>query len=134
MKYYLDTNIIIYALRDSFPGIKEHFMRTPAQSIVIPSVVLAEIEYGARKCTDYTATIDAYNRFTAYFKQAAFTEKAAAYYGEIRAKLESNGTPIGANDLMIAATVMAENGVLVTHNTREFSRIDGLMLEDWCVE
>ena len=65
------------------------------------------------------------------FDVAPFTRHAAECYGRIRADLEAKGQIIGANDLLIAATVMAENGVLVTHNTREFSRISGLAVEDW---
>lgn len=131
MKYYLDTDIIIYAMRDSFQSIKDHFMEIPAQSILIPSVVLAEIEHGAEKCAEYKETIEAYNRFTRCFETAPFGEKAATEYGKVRAELEAKGTPIGANDLMIAATVLAEDGVLVTHNVKEFSRVPDLRIEDW---
>ncbi len=55
-------------------------------------------------------------------------------YGQIRARLESGGTPIGPNDLCIAAIAVTNDVILVTHNTREFSRVEGLMLEDWEVE
>lgn len=58
-------------------------------------------------------------------------EPAALIYGEIRARLEQQGTPIGGNDLLIAATALAHNLILVTHNTREFGRISELNLEDW---
>jgi len=57
--------------------------------------------------------------------------QASQRYGDIRAGLESRGQPIGWNDLLIAATVLAHNGVLVAHNIKEFSRIEGLVLEDW---
>ena len=57
MKYYLDTNIIIYALNGKYPAILSHFEQVPAMAIVIPSVVLDEIEYGARKSRDYAKTI-----------------------------------------------------------------------------
>ena len=53
MKYYLDTNIIIYAMKNEYPNIKNHFLRVPSSSIVIPNIVLAEIEYGARKSKNY---------------------------------------------------------------------------------
>jgi tRNA(fMet)-specific endonuclease VapC len=131
MKYYLDTNIIIYALNGKYPAIRPHFEQVPAMAIVLPSAALAEIEYGARKSRDYEKTIQLYRKFMHPFDVAPFTRHAAECYGRIRADLEAKGQIIGANDLLIAATVMAENGVLVTHNTREFSRISGLAVEDW---
>lgn len=131
MKYVLDTNIIIYALNGRYPAILPHFQQVPSMAIVIPSVVLAEIEYGARKSRDYEKTVALYRRFMHPFEHVPFTDRAAECYGSIRAELESKGQIIGANDLLIAATAMAENGILVTHNTREFSRIPGLVIEDW---
>ena len=131
MKYYLDTNLIISALNGKYPAIRPHFGQVPAMAIVLPSVALAEIEYGARKSRDYEKTIQLYRKFMHPFDVAPFTRHAAECYGRIRADLEAKGQIIGANDLLIAATVMAENGVLVTHNTREFSRISGLAVEDW---
>ena len=131
MKYYLDTNIIIYALNGKYPRILSHFQQVPSLSIVIPSVVLAEIEYGARKSFDYEKTISLYRKFVSYFAIEPFTGHAAAAYGRIRSSLEKKGQIIGANDLLIAAAAMADHGILVTHNTREFSRVEGLVYEDW---
>ncbi len=131
MKYYLDTNIIIYALNGKYPRILSHFQQVPSMSIVIPSVVLAEIEYGARKSFDYEKTISLYRKFISYFAIEPFNGRAASAYGQIRAALEKKGQVIGANDLLIAATTMADHGILVTHNVREFSRIEGLVYEDW---
>ena len=131
MKYYLDTNIIIYALNGRYPAVREHFQQVPAMAIVVPTVVLAEIEYGARKSHDYQKTITLYNRFTAYFTAEPFDGEAVVSYGRIRAELERQGQVIGANDMLIAATAMANHGVLVTHNTREFTRLDGLQIADW---
>ncbi len=131
MKYYLDTNIIIYALNGRYPAVMQHFQQIPAMAVVIPAVVLAEIEYGARKSHDYGKTMALYQQFLSYFTVEPFTARATADYGRIRAELEKRGQVIGANDLLIAATVKSANGILVTHNTREFARIDGLQIEDW---
>ncbi len=131
MLYFLDTNIIIYSLKNSFPSIREHFEATPMQSIVIPSIVLSEIEYGAHKSNDYNKTISIYNKFTSCFESVSFSQNASKTYGSIRSYLESMGTPIGQNDLIIASMVLSKNGILVTHNTKEFSRIPGLKIEDW---
>lgn len=133
MKYYLDTNIIIYAINNKFPEIKDHFCNIPAQSIVIPSIVMAEIEYGAKKSYDYEKTINTYRRFTDAFEKAEFSEKSAREYGAVRSYLEKAGTPIGSNDLLIAAIVKAEKGILVTHNVSEFERVPDLQIEDWTI-
>lgn len=70
-------------------------------------------------------------QFLEMFEIAPFDAMAAVSYGKIRAALEKEGQPIGSNDLVIAALVMSQKGVLVTNNTREFSRVKGLPLEDW---
>jgi len=134
MKYFLDTNIIIYFIKGSFPALLKHLKKVPEASIVLPSVVLAEIEYGARKSNDYDKTIKTYKAFTSFFQTAPFEWSASETYGKIRADLESKGCMIGANDCMIAAIVLANDGVLVTHNTKEFERIEGLNVEDWTEE
>ena len=131
MKYFLDTNIIIYAIKGLYPEIERNFARVPHQSIAIPAAVLAEIEYGARKSKDYEKTILPYRRFTQVFDTVDFDARCADAYGRIRSELEKQGSVIGSNDLIIAATVMANDGVLVTHNVREFERVSGLALCDW---
>lgn len=131
MKFFLDTNIIIYAINGKFSEIMLNFQCIPSMAIVIPEIVHAEIEYGARKSRNYEKTISLYQKFMNRFSRAPFSNSAAVYYGRIRSDLEARGLVIGANDMLIAATVIAENGTLVTHNTREFSRIAGLKLEDW---
>ncbi len=131
MKYYLDTNTIIYAVKGTYPELKERFRKVNARSIVVPSIVAAEIEYGARKSYNYEKTIALYKRFLDVFPKESFNDKAASEYGRIRARLESEGKPIGPNDLIIAAIVSANDGILVTNNEKEFSRIEGLRLENW---
>lgn len=131
MIYFLDTNIISYFLKGMYPSIQYHFRNIPAQSIIIPEIVMAEIEYGSQRSVSYDSTIRKYKAFTDLFEKAPFNNEASYHYGIIRSTLEKNGQPIGPNDLMIAATVLANNGILVTHNVREFSRINNLIVEDW---
>jgi tRNA(fMet)-specific endonuclease VapC len=69
--------------------------------------------------------------FLSGFSSLPFDDRAAEQYGRLRAQLAAQGTPVGPNDLMIGAIAVANNLTLVTHNTREFSRIQGLMIEDW---
>ena len=131
MKYYLDTNIIIYFIKGQSENIINHLKLIPSQSIIIPSIVIAEIEYGANKSANYNKTIVNYNKFINNFHIEDFNIKAALEYGRIRNELESSGNIIGPNDLMLASIVKANNGCLVTHNVKEFSRINDLYIEDW---
>ena len=133
MKYYLDTNIIIYLLKGLYPNILSRFNETPSFLISIPDIVIGEIEYGARKSIKYEKTITLYNSFIDRFEIAHFDRKAMKEYGFIRSQLEKKGQLIGPNDLIIASIVKANMGVLVTHNVKEFSKVDGLLIEDWCV-
>lgn len=131
MKYFLDTNIISYIIKGKFPRIIEHLKTIPAQSIVVPSVVKAELEFGARNSKNYERIIIPYMQFLEPFDVKDFDNDASYFYGVIRQELSEDGLLIGPNDLMIAATVLANNGTLVTHNTKEFSRIKDLRVEDW---
>lgn len=132
MKYYLDTNIIIYFINGKYSSIIDKIKKIPSQSIVIPSIVLAEIEYGAKKSVDYNKTITKYRQFINVFSIEQFDMHAAQEYGMIRSSLEKAGNLIGPNDMLIASIVKANDGILVTNNVREFERIEGLHIENWC--
>ncbi len=134
MIYYLDTNIISYAAKGNNQYLLDCFKNTDPKRVIIPAIVLSEIEYGARKSVDYKKTMSGYSLFLRAFRVAPYTAKAAFYTGKIRADLEKKGTPIGVNDTMIAGTVLAENGMLVTHNVKEFERVEGLRVVDWTEE
>lgn len=132
MIYFLDTNIISYALKDENSNIWKKLAKVSSTNIAIPTIVLAEIEYGARKSNNYQKTLDLYRQFTGIFNSFPFAgRKMEEIYGTIRADLEKEGKIIGANDMLIASIVMAEEGILVTNNTKEFSRIKNLRIEDW---
>jgi tRNA(fMet)-specific endonuclease VapC len=87
--------------------------------------------YGAMKSTDPVRTLTRQMAFLAWLPSFPFDDRAAGQYGRIRAVLELRGTPIGSNDLMIAAIALANSLTLVTHNLREFGRIAGLRIDDW---
>lgn len=131
MKYMLDTNICIYAVKKKFSNLTEILAAHPVEDITISSVVKAEIEYGICKSSFPEKNRLAFEKFLKNISILPFDEKAAEEYGKIRAALEKIGKPIGANDLFIAAHCRALNFVLVTHNLREFSRVENLRLEDW---
>jgi tRNA(fMet)-specific endonuclease VapC len=131
MTFFLDTNICIYALKGQFPGIARKLRQTPPASIKIPSIVKGELLFGALKSSQGERTLDVLERFLLPFEVVGLGDDAAASYSEIRFDLERRGQPVGPNDLVVAATVLAERGTLVTHNVREFQRIRHLVVEDW---
>jgi len=102
--------------------------------MAVCSVVKAELFYGARRSNNPTRTLERQQEFLGRFTSRPFGDDAAISCGQIRARLASAGTPIGAYDLQIAAIALANNLTLVTHNTREFGRIEGLQVEDWEIE
>lgn len=130
MKYLLDTNICIRHLNQRSPSITARLAATDENEIAVCSVVKAELYLGAMKSQTPEATISKQRAFLERFVSLAFDD-AAIHYAQIRAKLEIAGTPIGANDLMIAAIAVTNDLTLVTNNTREFGRIARLQIEDW---
>jgi tRNA(fMet)-specific endonuclease VapC len=131
MIYFLDTNICIYHLNDSAPNLSRMLEQTPLKDIKIPSMVAAELLYGAEKSAKRERNKRIFEAFLSIYDIINFDVKVAAHYAVIRAELERNGKIIGGNDMIIAATALANNGVLVTNNTDEFTRIKGLIIEDW---
>ena len=132
MTHLLDTNSCVDHLRrGSASNITAKLAAAPAGSVVLCSVVVGELLYGAHRSARKAHTLNEVQSFCAAFVSLPFDDRAAAEYGQLRAHLAALGTPIGPNDLMIAAIALANGLMLVTHNTAEFSRVPGLSLEDW---
>lgn len=131
MIYLPDTNVWIAYLNPGVSTVKARFQQHPIQAIALCSVVKAELLYGAQRSSKREANLQLLETLFGQFRSLPFDDAAAYHYGRIRADLAARGTPIGPNDLLIAATALVHNLVLVTHNTREFSRIASLRLEDW---
>ena len=131
MSWFLDSNICIDCLRGKTPFIKHVFQTLEPAHIKIPSMVKAELLHGAVKSVNPKKNQELVELFLAPFEIVAFDDASAIEYGRIRSTLEAKGQVIGFNDLIIAATVIAHEGILVSANTREFCRVDGLKLEDW---
>lgn len=131
MKYMLDTNICIFAIREKSPDIAEKILEAAGEGICISSITLAELIYGVQKSRFRDQNTKALIRFMTPISVLNFNQDAADEYGRIRVDLESRGTPIGPLDSLIAAHAVAEDLVLVTHNTKEFRRVDGLKVENW---
>ena len=131
MRYLLDTNVCVVYLNGRSPSVRDRLLATPVEEIAVCSVVKAELFYGACRSNNPKRTLERQQAFLSRFISLPFEDEAALLAGQIRAKLASAGTPIGSYDLQIAAIALANNLTLVTHNIREFERIDGLRIEDW---
>ena len=125
----LDTNTLIFYLKGREPVVKRLQAASP-RDIAIPSVVAYEIEYGTRKSGSAQRRAIVSNLLSG-LREAPFDHSAAAEAARIRVELEARGLTIGPIDLMIAGTAISNSAALATHNTREFSRVKGLRLEDW---
>jgi tRNA(fMet)-specific endonuclease VapC len=131
MTYLLDTNTCIRHINGDSESIRLRIEAARPKDIVVCSVVKAELFYGAHKSAQPAKNLANADRFLNRFKSLRFDDLTAENYGAIRAQLERLGTPIGPNDLLIAAIAQRHGAVLVTHNTREFHRVNGLVCEDW---
>ena len=133
MTYLLDSNACIGWLRQNQPALVSRIKQERPTDLVICSVVVGELIYGAeRSGTAHRAANHLrVEQLRQQFVSIPFDDSAAAEYGKVRAHLAVLRTPIGPNDLMIAAIALANGLILVTHNTAEFSRVPGLSIEDW---
>lgn len=130
LNYLLDTNIVIYVLKQRPLEVREVFNRHQGR-MAISSITLAELIHGAEKSSVVARNIAAVEDFISRLAVLPYDDKAAWHYGSIRAALERSGLPIGVNDLHIAAHARSSGLVLVSNNLREFARVPGLMLENW---
>ena len=131
MTYLLDTNACVTVLRDARSNVAQRLAQTPHDDVALCSIVKAELFYGAYKNRQAARSLEKLTQFVTAFQSYPFDDSVADLYGRIRAELEAQGKPIGPNDLLIAAIALSNGLILVTHNTREFSRVPGLALEDW---
>ncbi|MCF3644483.1 type II toxin-antitoxin system tRNA(fMet)-specific endonuclease VapC [Planktothrix agardhii] len=134
MKYLLDTNVCIIYLKGRNLNLKQKLESVAIQEIAVCSIIKAELCFGAMKSANPERNFALQQAFLEQFVSLPFDDLAATTFGVIRSQLEIKGTPIGAYDLQIAAIALANNLTLVTHNTQEFRRVEGLQVEDWEVE
>jgi len=131
MLYLLDTNVCVVYLNGRSISVRDRLLSTPIEDMSVCSVVKAELFYGAMRSNNPIKTLKQQQEFLERFNSFPFDDDTAIIFGQIRASLTKAGTPIGAYDLQIAAIALANNLTLVTHNTREFKRVNGLRIEDW---
>lgn len=131
MHYLLDTNICIYLIKNHPPEVLERFSRHQPQDVAISIITLFELEYGAEKSSQRQRAQKALAQFLLPLNVLDFDRAAATEASIIRAQLERKGTPVGPYDLLIAGQAKSRALTLVTNNTKEFARIDGLAIENW---
>lgn len=131
MIYLPDTNVWIAYLNPVTSPAKARFAAQPVSAIGLSTVVKAELLYGAYRSSRRSENLQTLAILFQTFRSVSFDDFAAEEYGKLRATLADLGTPIGPNDLLIAATALAHDLIVVTHNIREFGRVPSLRIEDW---
>ena len=131
MRYLLDTNTIIFALKDAQGRSALRIGQASHDEVSICAVVEAELYYGATKYGRPTKREAVLDSFLQPFQSLPFNTACVPHYARIRDHLERQGSSIGGNDLMIAAIALTHDLTVVTHNCDEFNRVPGLRVEDW---
>ena len=131
MRYLLDTNICIFLIRNRSSRVLTELKKHDPADLCISAITVAELEYGCDRSANPEKNRLALAEFFSPFILLPFDESAACVYGKVRVGLEKVGTPIGSMDLLIAAHAVSQQMIVVTNNTGEFNRVEGLVVEDW---
>lgn len=131
MMYMLDTDICIYTIKRKPSQVLKRLETLQPGMVLMSSITFAELMNGAKKSNFVEDNIRRLEALSEIIEVIPFDKDAAIAYGNIRSDLEKKGMIIGGNDLLIAAHAISRDLVLVTNNTREFSRVSGLQLENW---
>ena len=126
----LDTNICIFSIKNTYPKLNEKIVSFSKKDISLSTIVVSELYYGVKKSKS-KKNLERLTLFLSCFNIIDFNITAAEIYGSIRSNLEVKGKTIGPYDLQIASQALADKAILVTNNTKEFSRIPKLKTEDW---
>ena len=129
--YLLDTNICIYFMKNQYPLLSQKILSHSPSEILLSSVTIFELEYGAKKSNWGNRTREKLAMFLAPFNIQPFSSEDAVFAGRLRGYLKKQGTPIGPYDVQIAAQALSGGHTLITHNVGEFSRVPNLKPEDW---
>jgi tRNA(fMet)-specific endonuclease VapC len=133
LRYMLDTDICSYVMKRSHDPLLKRLQTVPVSDVCISVVTKSELLHGVEVSPRQQQDEAALNAFLGYVEVLEFPDKASSHYAQIRAHLKKAETMIGGNDLFIAAHARSLGITLVTHNTREFSRIPKLAMEDWTI-
>ena len=130
MKYLLDTNICIYLINERPKKVLAHFKRHSLEDIGISSITASELAFGVAKSAS-SKNSAALEAFLLPLNVVDYDAGAAIIYGDIRATLEKQGKTIGPLDMLIAASALSRQLILVTNNEKEFRRVSKLKVENW---
>ncbi|WP_417916179.1 type II toxin-antitoxin system tRNA(fMet)-specific endonuclease VapC [Candidatus Electronema sp. JC] len=130
LKYMLDTNMVIYTMKNRPEQVRQHFKQHQGQ-MCISSVTLGELIYGAECSQQPERNLADMEAMAARLEVLPFDNRAASHFGQVRAELRRAGQPIGPYDMMIAGHARSLGLILVTNNLKEFIRVQGLRLENW---
>lgn len=131
LKYLLDTNICIYIAKHKPPEVLARFNELEAGEVAMSVVTYGELYNGAMKSQHQAVALQKLAQLLTFIPALPLADTVGQHYGEIRSHLEQAGTPIGNNDLWIAAHARELGITLVTNNLREFERVPGLVAENW---
>ena len=132
--YLLDTNIVSYFLRGTSPALNQRILDSAPEVLAISIISAGELSYGLSRLTPSRRAAQLAHQLESLLTAVAvlaLPPEAAQHYGTARSQLQAAGTPIGGNDLWIAAHALAQDLTLVTNNTKEFERVAGLKIENW---
>ena len=130
LKYMLDTNIVIYTMKNKPDSVRERFKKHHGR-MCICSITCMELVYGAERSSNPDRNLTSLEGFVARMDVLPLDDSVAAHAGQIRAELARLGMPIGPYDQLIAGHARSQGLVLVTNNEKEFARVPGLRTENW---
>ncbi|MBF2064676.1 MAG: type II toxin-antitoxin system VapC family toxin [Calothrix sp. C42_A2020_038] len=131
MTYLLDSNVCIRLINNSSPAVTSQLTAQQPEDILVSAITQLELYYGAYRSAQRDKNLQILQRFFIQFNIIGLDSEVAKVTSRIRAELAAMGTPIGPYDVQIAAIALTNYLILVTHNTGEFSRVNGLRIEDW---
>lgn len=133
IQYLLDTDIVIYTMKNKPPHVRAAFEKYH-EEIAISFVTLMELYYGVERSADKQRNLRSVEGLAARLSVVDFDIHAAKHTGDIRATLATAGKPIGPYDAMIAGQARSRGFILVTNNQKEFTRVDGLRVDNWATK
>ncbi len=130
LKYMLDTNIVIYTIKNRPASVRQSFKQHEGQ-MCISSITWAELIYGVERSSKPEQNLHDIEGLVARMEIVPFEEKAAVHFGQLRAELYRQGNPIGPYDMQIAGHARSLGLILVTNNLKEFAKAPGIRTENW---
>lgn len=131
MLYMLDTNACIGIINNKPITLRQKLLQIAVEDVAISQIVLYELEYGVGRSQHQQRNRDNLNQFLKYIQVLDWSTEQSQEAALVRCELMQLGQPIGHYDTLIAAHARSLKATLVTHNTREFEKVQGLLLQDW---